>query len=85
MTRTAFKLIRLAAFAAPAVEAAIHPGWSPHTKFRVGMRRYTGLDLAHPGGPKFNWGWLVEGWGGYVAACATTYGIPKLVSIIRRL
>jgi len=33
----------------------------------------------------FDWGRLAQGWGPFVTTCLATYGVPKLMGIIRRL
>ena len=80
MTRTAFKLIRLGALAAPAAEALMSHGGEEGIKHII--YRYTGYSM-------WNNSWrperLLQGYGGYLGACFATYGIPKLVSIIRSL
>jgi len=81
MMQTAFKLIRIGAFAAPGINAAIA---QPTLEAKVveGIKIYTGYDMW---AAKWNVADLGRGWGPYIGACLTTYGIPKLVSIIRRL
>lgn len=82
ITRTAFKWIRIGALAAPAAHQILrnkdNPEWIPQEIFM----RYTGYKWTTN---EFHWEWLAEGWLPYIMACATTYGIPKLTSILRRL
>ena len=81
MTRTAFKLIRLGALAAPGIYRAAKGG-RPEDVVNDIFAYYTGYNVKDR---KFRWEWLMQGWGPYLGAVFTTYGIPKLVSIIRRL
>jgi len=82
MTQQAFKWIRIGALAAPAIVEFAFGQDTPSGKVFHTIRRYTGFDFYTR---KFEFGNLTEGWGPYVGAVLTTYGIPKLVSIIRRL
>ena len=85
MTRTAFKLIRLGALAAPAVyevTSAMSRGEGIESGISYAISDYTGYDVRTG---KFDMGRLARGWGPYLMSCLTTYGIPKLTSIIRRL
>ena len=81
MTRTAFKLVRLAALGAPALAHATSSA-STDDKIKHIIMDYTGYNL-------YSYKWqpekLLRGWGAYLGACLATYGIPKMVSIIRRL
>lgn len=81
MTRTAFKLIRLGALAAPALIELTRSG-PMDQKIRRAFTRYTGYDVDTG---QFHPEYLAIGWGPYLMACLTTYGIPKVTSIIRRL
>lgn len=80
LTQTAFKWLRMAALVAPAADNAM----------RHGIQRlpadivydYTGFNMQDG---SFDAKRLMRGWGPYAAACLTTYGIPKLVNMIRRL
>ena len=84
MTRTAFKLIRLGALAAPAIDAFTRPAalHGPGGKIDHFMWYYTGWSQTRN---RFEMEGLARGWLPYIGACLATYGIPKLVSIIRRL
>ena len=82
MTRTAFKLIRLGALVANPIRIAMIPNVDPSTKITWAFQDYTGYNI-QDGSFKFER--MARGWGPYLMACAATYGIPKLVSIIRRL
>ena len=81
MTRTAFKLVRIAALAAPAIYTATQ-SIPAEQKVNQILNDYTGYNMAAG-----NWKAerLLRGWGGYLGACLTTYGIPKLIGIIRKL
>ena len=83
MTRTAFKLIRLGALVGGGIQS-----------YQAGAARggvITGIQdaLLGYGGigedGKFHAHVLARHWTPFIVACAATYGIPKLVSIIRRL
>ena len=82
MTRTAFKLIRLGALVANPIRIAMIPNVDPSTKITWAFQDYTGYNI-QDGSFKFER--MARGWGPYLMACLATYGIPKLVSIIRRL
>ena len=85
MTRTAFKLIRLGALAAPPIyeiTSAMKRGEGIESGIAYAMADMTGYDIRDG---SFNMGRLAKGWGPYLMACLTTYGIPKITSIIRRL
>ena len=80
LVKTAFKFIRLGALIAPGI----------HTATSIGGMRGVEVALGNYGGinsstGKFDWGVLADAWMPYLGACAVTYGIPKIVSIIRRL
>ena len=81
MTRTAFKLIRLGALAAPAI-ADLTRNVSTDEKIHAIMVRYTGYDNKQN---KWVPHRMLEGWGAYLGACLATYGIPKAINILRRL
>ena len=81
ITRTAFKLVRLGALAMPAVGTFMSLGTGREGMRHVG-RKYTGYDYVDG---SFKFDRLLQGWGPYIGACLATYGIPKIVSIIRRL
>jgi len=81
ITRTAFKLIRLGALVAPAAARAME-STSPDEKVKRAILDYTGFNIGAGQWQPEN---LLRGWGPYLGACLTTYGIPKLTSIIRRL
>lgn len=80
-TRTLFKLVRLGALVAPAIYDLARPV-STEEKIHALMVRYSGYDNKQN---KWVPHRMLEGWGPYLGACLATYGIPKLVSIIRRL
>jgi len=85
LIRTAFKFIRLGAFITPGASVIIDSSLpTPNDKLRRAVLRYTGFDY---GAPEYGFQphRLIEGWGPYLIACVTTYGIPKLTSIIRKL
>ena len=74
-------MIRLGALIAPGAQAVMSRG-PTQAALELGIARYTGYDFADQ---KWKPHLLVEGWGPYLGAILTTYGIPKLASIIRKL
>jgi len=82
MVTTAFKLVRLGALAAPAANELIFGADTPAGRVKHVIKAYTGYDM-YSG--TFAFENLAKGWLPYIGACLTTYGIPKLVNIIRRL
>ena len=83
IARTVMKWLRIGALVAPAVEAAVNPKWpKAENKLHVIMYRYSGYDMNtgkwHPEA-------LLQGWGPYLGTCLATYGIPKLMGIIRKV
>jgi len=82
-----FKWLRIGALAAPAAVVAAGPG-TPKGKINAGIELYTGVNVVesietykfafHPEK-------LLAGWGPFIVANLTTYGIPKIAGIIRRL
>lgn len=81
ITRTAFKLIRIGALGAPALGRAMQKS-STQDKINDGVEDYTGYSLRHK---DFKLERLARGWSPYLGACLATYGIPKLIGIIRKL
>lgn len=81
LTTTAFKLVRIGALAAPAAARVMHQGI---TYVSIGdmMGDYTGFNWNQM---NFDFGRMAKGWGPYLGACLATYGIPKIIGIIRRL
>lgn len=80
-TRTLFKLVRLGALAAPAIHT-LAVGGSTEQKIENLVWQYTGYSLQ-----RGTWEGhaLLHGWGPYLGAVLTTYGIPKIAGIIRKL
>ena len=83
ITRTAFKMIRLGALAAGGVGVGMRYH-KTEDKVIGGLLGYAGCDWKGRV-PKFSWDILARAWTPYVVACAITYGLPKLTSILRRL
>jgi len=81
LQQTVFKWIRVAGLLAPVGRAFVEGG-SPAHMANTAISRWTGYSFEEG---IFRWEHLVEGWSPFVAACLATYGIPKLVGIIRRL
>lgn len=81
ITQTAFKFIRLGALVAPAASRLM--GTDPMDyKLTDIIIDYTGFNIKHS---SWHPDRLMTGWGPYLMACVTTYGIPKLAGILRRL
>lgn len=78
---TAFKLLRIGALVAPAASVAMGGGTN-HAKISEGVALYTGYSIDTG---RFMPDKLARGWGPFFMACLATYGIPKLMGIIRRL
>ncbi len=81
LQRTAFKLIRIGALVAPAAHVLVTHG-SIEDKIDGLSIRYTGFSTKHG---TFHPEFLAAGWGPFLASIMTTYGIPKIAGIIRRL
>jgi len=79
---TAFKFIRLGALVMPAAVEFLYGADTPQGKMFHTIRRYTGYDFYNR---RFDFGSLAEGWGPYLGAVLTTYGIPKISKIIRSI
>lgn len=74
------KYIRLAALGLPAAGVAMDSGLSGQEKLRVGLQKYTGVDMRTG---QFHLSSLAEGWLPYLASIGVTYGIPKIAGLIR--
>jgi len=81
IANTAMKWIRIGALAAPAVSRVFEP-IEPKEKIERIIQDYTGYNINDR---VFSFEYLGRGWLPYIGAVLTTYGIPKLASIIRRL
>lgn len=81
LQRTIFKLIRVGALAAPLVNDVIR-GKTMQQKAIYAIESYTGYNMDKG---RFDWRWLARGWTPFLAACLATYGIPKIIGIIRKL
>ena len=79
-TSKMFKFLRIGALAAPAAVRAFGPG-TPQQKFTLAICDYTGFDMSNG---TFHAEYLKRGWLPYIATAALTYGIPKLLQLIRR-
>lgn len=77
---TIFKFIRLGSLVGTGLFKFSQMTGSTLDKAGRTLTAYGGWD-----GRKFNAGLLAEMWLPYLGACLATYGIPKLVSLIRRL
>ena len=78
---TIYRFARLGAFAAPGVVEAISTH-STQGKIQNIIRMYSGFDV--PSG-SWNWRSMLQGWMPFVGVSLVTYGLPKLLSMIRRL
>ncbi len=74
-----FKLVRLAGLLAPAAAIALGAG-NADQKVRMGIQAYTGYDMLNK---KWVPASLLQGYGGLLGASIATYGIPKIVGMIR--
>ena len=81
IAQTAFKWIRIGSLAAPAISRLLD-STAPKEKAERIFEDYSGFNV-HEGNFKLER--LARGWTPYIMTCLATYGIPKLVSIIRRL
>ena len=79
-TQKIFKYVRIGALAMPAAMHAIGPG-TPIQKLTNIKRDYLGVGTDGVWRPEY----MAKGWMPFVAASAVTYGIPKIMSIIRGL
>jgi len=78
---TVFKWLRIGSIFAPELVRAAQK--KPIDNILANMvYEKTGLN---PADGSFELGRLVKGWGPFFATCLATYGIPKLVGIIRRI
>jgi hypothetical protein len=80
-TSTFMKFARLFALAAPAAAVAIGPG-TPQDKIKEGGRIYTGFDMNTGQWSLAN---LAQGWLPYIGTALATFGISKIIGMIRRL
>ncbi len=78
-TQKIFKYVRIGALALPAVAIALQPT-STAKKIEDATRAYFGYNTFTK---KMELGGLIQGWGPFVGAMLTTYGIPKLAGILR--
>ena len=76
-----FKWLRIAALIAPAAQSAVSQ-MTPEDKIDNALWKYTGYSIKHQ---TFDPAAMVNGWGPFLMTCLATYGIPKIVGIIRRL
>ena len=81
IVRTAFKFIRLGALVGGGLMETTEYS-APTDKVIGGLLSYSGISWKHK---QFFPALLARTWTPYLMACLTTYGIPKLTSIIRRM
>lgn len=79
-TQKIFSLLRKGALIAPAAAVAMDPSLSAEEKVRVGVQKYTGVDMRTG---QFHLNSLKEGWYPYLATTAVTTVAQKLGSFIR--
>lgn len=82
ITRTAFKWLRVGSLVAPAAAMILDPSRANKEKVERIIEMYSGYN---PYDRTWKWESLMQGWAPYIGTCLMTYGVPKLVSIIRRL
>ena len=80
-TQGIFKLLRIAALAAPAVAEAVSSA-SPQDKVMHALANYTGYDFMSG---TVNPSWLIRGYGPFLLTSLATIGIPKLMGIIKKV
>lgn len=84
---TVFKWLRIGALVAPGAVVAAQP-MKLDQKLNEIFRLYTGVNVKHSmesNALQFDAGRLAMGWLPYLATVLTTYGIPKIAGIIRRI
>jgi len=87
LQRTIFKYLRIGALAAPGVIVAAQP-MAVDQKLNEIFRLYTGVNVKHSmasNSIEFDWKRLAMGWLPFIAATVTTYGVPKIAGMIRRI
>lgn len=81
-TQSIFKFVRIGALVLPAAHQIMsHPGDTKGALNGI-SQDYFGVDL-NTG--LFKWDRLARGWMPFIGAMVTTWGIPKIGSILRRL
>ena len=78
---TVFKWLRIGALVAPAVNDILR-GTTPQQKAVFVIESYSGYNIDKA---QWKWEWMARGWLPFLATSLATYGIPKLMGIIRRL
>jgi len=78
---TVFKWLRIGSIFAPEIYRAVQKKPLDYIVGHI-MIEKMGYD---PGDGSWELGRLAKGWGPFLATCLATYGIPKLVGIIRRI
>lgn len=85
IVRTAYKLIPVAALAAPGVLIAMDPAIPSDRKMAYILAKYTGYADWKEGGAGFVWTELAAGWTPFIVSLLVTKGAQKLSGIIRSL
>ena len=78
---TAMKWLRVGSFVAPAA-SRVMAGTAPKETVERIFQDYSGYNVNDG---EFRLEYLARGWVPYIMTCLTTYGVPKLVSSIRRV
>ena len=81
LQRTVFKWLRVGALLAPAINDIMR-GTHPAQKAVFVIESYSGYNIDKH---QFNIKWLMRGWTPFIMTSLLTYGIPKLMGIIRRM
>lgn len=79
--RTVFKFIRIGALVGSGAVRYSQMTGDPMVKAGRTLISYGGMEYDG----SFSWGLLSKMWAPFLAACGATYGIPKLIGIIRKL
>ena len=79
---TMFKFIRLGALVGPAAITILTPGRDAPTKGKDLLWQFTGWNYDEN---KWQAEGLMKGYMPYLSSILTTYGIPKIAAMIRRL
>jgi len=80
-TQKIYKILRMAALALPA-GVRVTQGFAPDVTIKNILMDYTGYNSWSG---KMEFDKLMAGWGPYLGAVVTTYGIPKLIGLLRGL
>ena len=76
-----FKWLRVGALVAPAINDVLR-GQTTQQKAVFVIESYSGYNIDKG---QWKWEWMARGWTPFLLTSLATYGIPKLMGIIRRL